>query len=413
MPPKKKLKYKNAEEALEYMDTLPDVSCSELNSDTAEETDTVGEKTECVKEQRLIKKVLQKRIDRKRKNANLQEKHMENSDSSPYEFSDNEMESPQRITVLRKQVIADSSDEEVFFNTFKTPAKIKKTKSLAAAAAVSPLAQPLYRPASPVAGPSFPTLRVPASPVAGPSFPTLRVPASPVAGPSTEVPRPRSSTPKQGLNTPPHSQEGDTDIDIETEDESDQDVLDSGDEADNESAGTGDEADEETDEETDAQPEPLQPPRQLKNYDGDRVVKDDVTNGWLDPLEHTTDQYPSVIPVFSEDNPGELLFETEGMKPIDYFYRMFPEFLFVDIAQETNRYHASGATNRKFSKYNKFLSSFIHFWQTRKYQSRIFGKHETSINPQQTTNLRPHIDATWPTSISDIFGTQLYCKQFY
>lgn len=86
-------------------------------------------------------------------------------------------------------------------------------------------------------------------------------------------------------------------------------------------------------------------PRPFVNYPHDLPHKDDVE--WQDPTVYTEDTYDPVIPEFTAEGAGKLQFDPSGMSELDFFYKMFPEHLFHEIAFETNRYAAAGAPNRK------------------------------------------------------------------
>ena len=286
------------------MDTLPfsNVEFSEL-SDTIMETE--GEEDKDSKHNTLMRQIAQKKLKAKQRKAPVALK-AQNSDSSAYDYSDSECEVTFKVNTARRRY--GSADE-------------------------SPLAKRSRMGCSDNALPSTSKTSTPSHK----DIPAARIASSPI---------PTVSRAQRDNEAEPQ------DFALPSESEAeDQYSGQSGDEADDEFMDDQSDNDEESEVDEEEGMPPLQPsdPRPLLNYEGDRAVQKDTQEGWCDPTVHVQDQAPPV-PLFEERDAGELHFESENFKPIDYFYQMFPKALFDDIAAETNRYHGSGRHNRRHHK---------------------------------------------------------------
>ena len=321
MPPKK-LKFQNTDDLISMLDAAPsDYECSELNTTTVEETEEdEGEATQSqTSRDTLMRQIAQKRLKAKgnlpKLAVNLKK---QDSDSSAYDYSDSEAEVTFHPRYQRKRAGSAVIDNE-------TPKKAARPQS--------PLALP---------GTSKPSIQ-------GNARTSTPSRDGAIPGTSSSTPCSREA-PSPDVNLSPIVRTNDIDYPSS--------VDDSGEEADDEFLeGEGEEEEEsalEDEERTVIDDEDettlvVADPRPLANYAGDRHVERDTAEGWLDPREHVVDTAPTVPP-FQSPHAGEFSFNADDFKPIDYFYEMFPRSLFQDIATETNRYHASGRTNRKHGK---------------------------------------------------------------
>ena len=62
----------------------------------------------------------------------------------------------------------------------------------------------------------------------------------------------------------------------------------------------------------------------------------------------------------ASDRADGLLFDPNGMSPLDFFYKMWPRDLFDHISAETNRHYDQCATeghNNRFSEFDHFIDT--------------------------------------------------------
>ena len=314
MPPKK-LFYRNVDDLVTLMDTLPSDT-----ADTAEETEVEDEERNSNRHS-LMRQIAQKKLKSKQKTAASLKP--QTSDSSAYDYSDSETEVTFNLKASRKRY--GSVDAET-----NTPTKI--------ACMDSPLAKGLH------SSPGISRAPANGSPLASTSrtsTPSHRnTPAANI--PSSPIPDSEAENVSQVDND--MSDQSGVEADDEFGDEADDEFLDEPSDIEQGEGGG-----EESDPEEDNEPIQLADPRPLHNYLGDRIVQKDTQDGWLDSTIHIHDTTPP-IPPFDDPDGGELMFDTDNFEPLEYFYQMFPKSLFDDIAAETNRFHASGMHKRRHGK---------------------------------------------------------------
>ncbi len=98
---------------------------------------------------------------------------------------------------------------------------------------------------------------------------------------------------------------------------------------------------------------PTEPDRYMEQYEHD-IHRPEDDELWENSETFLEDKAPPNIADFDVPGAGEVQFDTTDFQPLDFFYKMFPETLMDEIATETNRY-AQDPQNRRFSEYLNFL----------------------------------------------------------